>query len=76
VGLAAGKESSLSVHASAADPVAPIGLVNGTGTEKNVAQGTILGNALAVRPKVSAYGVVRVGEVHYWNEEDEPGGLR
>lgn len=62
----------LSVHAST-DPVTLISLINGTGAEKKVAQGTILGNALAVGPEVGANGVVRGWEVQYRNEEDESG---
>ena len=45
----------------------------GTGAEKKVAQGTILGNALAAGPEVGANGVVRGWEVQYRNEEDESG---
>src|SRR6266705_5005799 len=59
-----GRKDLLSIHAGTVEPITPIGLIDGTGAEIEVAQGAVLGDVFAVGPKVCADCVVRVGKVH------------
>ncbi len=51
------------------DPVSSISLIDRTRAEIDVAQGAILGDLLAVSPKVCADRVVSVGNVRHRGEE-------